>query len=82
MKQTHGLICEHQLNGVTRKMSLQRYVENEEAKYLIVVESNIDGKALEVPVWFSETGYEMFVEFMAKAPYDLDRFKIDDVPKA
>jgi hypothetical protein len=60
-------------------MSLQRYADEQIVRYLISIETtSSDGTVVEMPIQFSELGFQMFCVFMENAPHDLENFPITD----
>ena len=78
MKLTHGIQVLNDYEGTKRKMSLQRYEENGEGRFLILIETTYpDQLPAKTELSLSEYGYSMFCEFMGVAPFQLENYKIE-----
>lgn len=76
MKLTHGMKIVNEHEGVKRVMSLQRYDDNGEARYHIMIETTHPGdEPRKAELALSENGFAMFCEFMRHAPGDLSNFE-------
>lgn len=79
MKITHGMKISNDHEGVNRQMSLQRYEDNGDTNYLIMIETTHQNEEpIKTNLALSEYGYAMFCEFMRVAPAQLSNFKIKE----
>lgn len=73
---THGLQTENTHDGVTRKFSLQRYVnEKDEESFIICIETTgLYADQQFTKIQLTASGYDLFCMFMSLAPKDLFKF--------
>lgn len=70
---THGLQAENTNDGITRKFSLQRYVneKNEESFIICIETTGLYAEPQVKKISLTSMGYDLFCMFMQNAPHDL-----------